>query len=55
MAGGTEAHNVIQGNLFAAALIRPRGGPCRPFPSDMLVKTGTGRGRYPDMTIDCGP
>ncbi len=55
MAGGTEAHNVIQGNLFAAALLKLRGGPCRPFTSDMLVKTGTGKGRYPDMTIDCGP
>ncbi len=55
MAGGTEAHNVIQGNLFASALTKLRGGPCRPFPSDMLVRTGTGKGRYPDMTIDCGP
>jgi Uma2 family endonuclease len=54
MAGGTEAHSVIQGNLFAAALRKLRGGPCRPFTSDMLVKTGTGKGRYPDMTIDCG-
>ena len=54
MAGGTEAHNVIQGNLFAAALTKLRGNPCRPFPSDMLVRTGTGKGRYPDMTIDCG-
>jgi Uma2 family endonuclease len=54
MAAGTEAHNVIQGNLFAAALTRLRGGPCRPFTSDMLVQTGTGKGRYPDVTIDCG-
>ena len=55
MAGGTESHNIIQGNLFAASLTGLRGGPCRPFPSDMLVRTGTGKGRYPDMTIDCGP
>jgi Uma2 family endonuclease len=54
MAGGTEAHNIIQGNLFATALSKLRGGPCRPFPSDMLVRTGTGKGRYPDITIDCG-
>ena len=54
MAGGTEAHNIIQGNLLASSLAKLRGGPCRPFPSDMLVRTGTGNGRYPDMTIDCG-
>jgi Uma2 family endonuclease len=55
MAGGTEGHNIIQGNLFAAALARLRGSPCRPFPSDMAVKTGFQKGRYPDVTIDCGP
>ncbi len=55
MAGGTEAHTVIQANLIAAVTPRLRGSGCRPFTSDMLVKTGTGRGRYPDMTIDCGP
>jgi Uma2 family endonuclease len=55
MAGGTEAHTIIQANLIAAAAPKLRGSGCRPFPSDMLVRTGTGRGRYPDMTIDCGP
>ncbi len=54
MAGGTEAHTVIQRNLLVATVPRLRGEPCRPFTSDMLVKTGTGCGRYPDMTIDCG-
>jgi Uma2 family endonuclease len=55
MAGASEAHNIIQANLLASSLTKLRGGPCRPFPSDMLVRTGTGKGRYPDMTIDCGP
>jgi hypothetical protein len=54
MAGGTEAHSVIQANLIAAAAPKLRGSGCRPFTSDMLVRTGTDRGRYPDMTIDCG-
>lgn len=54
MAGGTIAHNVNQTNLIVAAASRFRGNPCRPFPSDMLVRTGTDSGRYPDMTIDCG-
>lgn len=51
----TEAHKVIQANLIAAVTPKLCGSGCRPFPSDMLVRTGTGRGRYPDMTIDCGP
>jgi Uma2 family endonuclease len=55
MAGATEAHNIIQVNLLTAAAPKLRGSECRPFPSDMLVRTGTERGRYPDMTIDCGP
>ncbi len=55
MVGDTEAHSVIQANLIAAAAVKLRGSGCRPFPSDMLVRTGAGRGRYPDMTIDCGP
>ncbi len=55
MAGASEAHNIIQVNLLTAAAPKLRGSGCRPFPSDMLVRTGTDRGRYPDMTIDCGP
>ena len=54
MAGASEAHNIIQANLIAAATAKLRGSGCRLFPSDMLVRTGTGRGRYPDMTVDCG-
>lgn len=54
MAGASEGHNIIQGNIFAAALGKLRGGPCRPFPSDMAVKTGADKGRYPDVTVDCG-
>jgi Uma2 family endonuclease len=54
MAGAIEGPSIIQGNVFAAALNKLRGGPCRPFPSDMAVKTGVNRGRYPDVTIDCG-
>jgi len=54
-AGASEAHNIIQVNLLTASVPKLRGSACRPFPSDMLVHTGTQRGRYLDMTIDCGP
>ena len=54
MAGGTEAHSMIQANLIAAAAPKLRGSGCRPLASGILVRTGTDRGRYADMTIDCG-
>jgi len=54
MTGGTQAHNIIQGNLYYAVRSKLRGGRCRTFTSDMLVHTGRDNGRYPDVTIDCG-
>ena len=39
MAGGTEAHSMIQANLIAATAPKLRGSGCRPLTSDMLVKT----------------
>jgi Uma2 family endonuclease len=55
MAGGTRAHDRIQRNLLVRASERLRGSGCEPLGPDMIVETGTGNGRYPDMTIDCGP
>ncbi len=43
MAGGTEAHNIVRNNLLVGSMTKLRGRPCRPFPSDMLVRTGTAR------------
>jgi Uma2 family endonuclease len=54
MAGGTRAHDRIQRNLITGSTPRLRGSRCEPLGPDMLVITGTGNGRYPDMTIDCG-
>jgi Uma2 family endonuclease len=54
MVGSTEAHVIISGNIFATARERLRGMPCRALTSDMATKTGIRRGRYPDVTIDCG-
>ena len=55
MAGGTRAHDRIQRNLLVRATERLRGSSCEPLGPDMIVETGTGNGRYSDMTIDCGP
>jgi Uma2 family endonuclease len=55
MAGGTRAHDRIQRNLLVRATERLSGSGCEPLGPDMIVETGTGNGRYPDMTVDCGP
>jgi Uma2 family endonuclease len=50
MAGASEAHNVIAGNLFAALHAQLRGRPCRVYMADMRVKVSpTGRYSYPDV------
>jgi len=54
MAGGTRAHDRIQRNLLRRAGERLAGSGCEPLGPDMIVETGTGNGRYPDMTVDCG-
>jgi Uma2 family endonuclease len=58
MAGGTQRHNEIAGNIFAALHSRLRGKPCRPYGSDMLVRVQAGddlRFYYPDVSIICRP
>jgi Uma2 family endonuclease len=54
MAGGTRAHDRIQRNLIIRCTPRLSGSGCEPLGPDIMVVTGTGNGRYPDMTIDCG-
>ena len=58
MAGASEAHNLIVGNIFA--LLRPhlRGSSCRTFFSDMKVKIKTQQADvfyYPDLLVACDP
>lgn len=56
MSGGTQAHALIAVNLIAALRPLLRGSPCRPGGSDLRIPVpATGRSRYPDVTIDCGP
>ncbi len=58
MAGASEAHNLIAGNIFA--LLRPhlRGGSCRSFVADMKIKIETQQADifyYPDLLVTCEP
>ena len=58
MAGASEAHNLIVGNIFA--ILRPhlRGSSCRAFVSDMKVKVKMQQAYifyYPDLLVTCNP
>lgn len=55
MAGGSELHNVIVGNLVTLLNLHLRDRPCRVFPSDMKVhRADSTRYFYPDVTVVCG-
>ncbi|BAZ47541.1 hypothetical protein NIES4103_01420 [Nostoc sp. NIES-4103] len=58
MAGASEEHNLITGNIIA--LLRPhlRGTPSRAFVSDMKVKLKVQKADifyYPDILVTCDP
>ena len=55
MAGASERHNTIAGNLFAACHASQR-GPCRPFIGDMRLRLDGGSiYYYPDVMLVCDP
>jgi Uma2 family endonuclease len=55
MAGGTEAHNLIAGNVFAALHNGFKGRPCYVYTSDMKVRVEAANlGAYPDAMAVCG-
>lgn len=58
MAGATEAHEIVAGNLFVAVHQHLRGKPCRVFKGDMKLKIALHRrdlGYYPDIMVTCDP
>ncbi len=54
MAGGTRAPARVQMTLYIFLGRMLRGSGCRPFGSDMAVRTHAGSVRYPDVSVDCG-
>ncbi|RRR70395.1 MAG: Uma2 family endonuclease [Candidatus Viridilinea halotolerans] len=55
MTGGTETHNLLAGNTFAALHNQLSQRPCRVYTSDQRVKVvATGLHTYPDVTVVCG-
>ena len=58
MAGETEAHNTIAGNIFAALRTKLRGGPCRVYIENFKVRLEIAREDifyYPDVVVSCHP
>lgn len=53
MTGGTVGHAWVKGNIFAWLRANLRGGPCRPFDSDMAVRVSESEILYPDVSIQC--
>lgn len=55
MAGASINHNQITANVLTSLRIafKQTGQPCRPFSSDLLVRTGADRYRYPDVAVVC--
>jgi Uma2 family endonuclease len=55
MAGATERHDRVVGNLFVALAVRLRAKPCRPHTGDLAVRTSHDKIRRPDVSVDCEP
>lgn len=56
MAGATDAHVTIAGNIFALLLAHLRGSGCRVYISDMKVRIeAKNRFYYPDVMVTCEP
>ncbi len=55
LAGATERHILITGNVFAALHAQLRSRPCRVYSNDMRTKVGPARFyTYPDIVVVCG-
>ena len=54
MAGGTQRHARVRGNIFLALGNRLKGSGCTPYNSDMAARTHSNSIRYPDVTVYCG-
>ena len=52
MAGASNNHNLIAGNVFLALANHLKKKTCRPYVSDMKVKIGS-KYFYPDVLVDC--
>lgn len=55
LAGSSERHNLITGNIIAEINLQVRKTPCRVYPSDLKVRIpNSKRFFYPDVSVVCG-
>ncbi len=55
MAGGTPEHAALAAAVITLLGPQLRGGECRPYNSDLRVRTPSGLTTYPDVTVIGGP
>ncbi len=55
MAGASDAHNRISGNIFATLLAASRATACRTYISDMKMRADLELFYYPDVMVTCDP
>ncbi len=58
MSGGSEAHNLLSGNLYAALRAHFRGRSCKVFMADMKLRLNIAEDDifyYPDLLVSCDP
>ena len=53
MAGASDVHNLIAGELYALLLNRLRGSQCQPFFGDIKVQVTKTVYYYPDVLVSC--
>lgn len=55
LAGASERHNLITGNLYTALRIAARGTTCRIFANDLKLLANRSLFYYPDLMVVCDP
>lgn len=53
MAGGSEAHARIAGNIFSYLRVQLRRSGCLPYNSDFAARTDPATIRFPDVSVYC--
>lgn len=53
MAGASDNHARISGNIFVALSIHLRNSPCEPFSNDIKVRVRNNVYYYPDIVVSC--
>jgi Uma2 family endonuclease len=53
LAGGSNNHSYIVGNMFSILKERLKGSPCKAATSDMMFRHPKGKCLFPDVSVSC--